>query len=93
MQVTIQVNIDVVEHIEDNNAIARIFYPSEGNKIIITKGLNVVELSDAIHHEIGHLIDWYLSEGYQSEDVNIREENANLIGDCIRFRESTKQIN
>ena len=80
----------VSELLDGKDVIAHIQYPNEGNIITIKKGLNVIELSTAIHHEIGHLIDWYISYGMQSEDKGIRETNANIIGNCIRFRESSK---
>lgn len=51
--------------------------------------LNVIDLSDAIYHEIGHLIDWYISNRNQSKNVEIREQNANIIGECLMFRESS----
>lgn len=90
MILNLQVKIKI-EDLDTENAIARIHYPNEGNFITITKGLNVIELSDAIYHEIGHLIDWYVSNENQSKDVEIREDNANLIGECLRFRESSNE--
>lgn len=83
---TINVNIDTVDKFQSENTIARIYYPNEGNKIIIKKGLNTIELSEAIFHEIGHLIDYYISNENQSNISDIRENNANIIGDGLRFR-------
>ena len=85
-ELSIDIDIEVVESFEDDDILARIYYPDEGNKIQIRKGLNTLELSDAIFHEVGHLIDWYISDGNQSNNVDNREDNANLIGDCLRFR-------
>lgn len=86
----LNLQIDVkIDNLDTDNAIARIHYPNEGNFITITKGLNVIELSDAIHHEIGHLIDWYISNGKQSNNVEIREKNADIIGECLRFKKSS----
>ncbi len=80
MKLNIEVDIEIAGNIGDNiNTLARIFYPDEGNKIVIVKGLNRLEVTDAIYHEIGHLIDWYLSEGLQSSDVGIKEQIANII--------------
>lgn len=85
-ELTIKIKIKQVDKFDDLDKIACIYYPNEGNIIKIIKGLNVIELSDSIHHEIGHLMDWYISEGNQSNDVNIREKNANIIGDSIRYK-------
>lgn len=84
-KITIEFEVSSTERLS-NDAVARVFYPDEGAKIVITKGLNAIELSQAIHHEIGHVFDWYLG---QSEDVDIREQNADVIGDALRYREST----
>ena len=91
-QIRVQPDVNVItsNRLENIDAIAHVDYPSEGNIITIKKGLNVIELSKAIHHEIGHLIDWYISDGYQSEKSETRETNATIIGECIRFRESSK---
>lgn len=80
-------DIVIVDECENKDAIASVHYPHEGSKITIVKGLSAIEFSDAIHHEIGHIFDWYF--GKQSNDVNIREKNANIIGNAIRFRESS----
>lgn len=90
MILNLQIQVKINELTEDK--IASINYPNEGNFITITKGLNVIELSDAIYHEIGHLIDWYISNENQSKNVEIREYNANLIGECLRFRESSNVL-
>ena len=90
MILNLQIQVKINELTEDK--IASINYPNEGNFITITKGLNVIELSDAIYHEIGHLIDWYISNENQSKNVEIREDNANLIGGCLRFRESSNVL-
>lgn len=90
MILNLQIQVKINELTEDK--IASINYPNEGNFITITKGLNVIELSDAIYHEIGHLIDWYISNENQSKNVEIREDNANLIGECLRFRESSNVL-
>jgi hypothetical protein len=87
MKLKLEVNIELVESFKDNkDKIATIFYPNEINLIQIKKGLNTIEFSEAIYHEIGHLFDWYLSSGNQSNDVNIREHNAEKIGESLRFR-------
>lgn len=89
-RLTIDIDIEVVEEFGNKTTVARVYYPNEGNKIKVVKGLNAVEFSTAIHHEIGHLFDWYLSGGKQSKDVEIREENADVIGDGLRWKESTE---
>ena len=83
--------ISITFEIEDSNNLkqdlyATIYYPDEGNKIILRKGMNVIELSETIHHEIGHLIDWYLSKGNSRDHVDVREDNAVTIGEGIRFK-------
>lgn len=84
MKLKIEIDIELVEDFgDDKDVIARVFYPDEGNKIQIKKGLNLIEVHRAIHHEVGHLMDWYISEGKQSEDVGIRERNADIIGSEI----------
>jgi len=90
---TINLKLEIKVKIEDfdtEDKIASVNYPNEGNFITIRKGLNAVELSNAIYHEVGHLMDWYLSNENQSSNVDIRENNAEIIGESIRFRESSK---
>lgn len=87
-EITITINVEISDSFETDDTIGRIYYPNEGNKIQIIKGLNSIEFSDTVHHEIGHLFDWYLSNGIQSKDVNIRETNANIIGEGLRFKKS-----
>lgn len=88
MKLKLEIDIDIVEEFKDNkDTIARVFYPNEGNKIQIIKGLNTLELSNVIFHEVGHLIDWYISNENQSYNVNIREENADEIGYCLKVKE------
>jgi hypothetical protein len=85
----LNLNIEIVEEFEDNkDTIGRIYYPDEGNKIQIKKGLNTVLLSETIFHEIGHLIDWYISNQNQSDNVDVREENADKIGESLRWKKS-----
>ena len=79
-KLNINIEIDIVERFENENTIARIFYPNEGNRILIMKGLNKLTFEETIRHEIGHLFDWYLSEGNQSKSIDIREINADIIG-------------
>jgi len=89
MKITFE--IEIVGKLEHNpDAIATVYYPHDNpsNKIRIIKGLNAVELSMAIHHEIGHVIDYYLG---MSEQVEIREQNAEIIGECLRFREGSEK--
>lgn len=87
MKLNIEIDVEIVEEFKDNsNTIARVYYPNEGNKIQIIKGLNVINLSEAIFHEIGHLIDWYISNSNKNETLEIREKNANSIGEHLRFR-------
>ena len=87
MKIIIECDVEIVDTLS-NDAIARCIYPDEPNsKIQIVKGLNIIEFSEAIHHEIGHLFDWYISNGTLSTSSSTREENANVIGDCIRFKE------
>ena len=84
--------MEIVDGFEDSDVAARVFYPgegAEGARIHLTKGMNAVHLSEAIHHEIGHLLDWYLTGGSQSSDVVCRERDAIEIGERIRFHESS----
>lgn len=93
--ITVSLKVRTIERFEDKpSTIARIHYPDEGSIITIVKGLNVVELEHALCHEIGHLIDWYLSQNNQKLPVEIREKNADLIGGGIQLeREIRKEIN
>lgn len=72
--------VDIVDN-DDVDVVARCFYPDEGNSVKIVRGLSEAEVRVAICHEIGHLIDWYLSEGHQSSDKEKREASADNI--CI----------
>lgn len=85
-KMSIEIDLEIVNNFYTNNTIARVYYPDEGNKIQIIKGLNVIEVSESIFHEIGHLIDWYISNGKQSKSKKIREENAVNIGESLRFK-------
>lgn len=87
-KLTIKCKVEIV-HDLSNDAIARVYYPDEGNKISIKKGLNVLEFSEAIFHEIGHLVDWYI--GKQSNLREVREKNADIIGDSLRLRLDLKE--
>jgi hypothetical protein len=89
VKLSIDVDIELVDEFDKENVIARVYYPDEGNKIQIKKGLDTITLSEAIFHEIGHVIDWYLSNGQQSSDVDIREQNADIIGECLRWKKSS----
>jgi len=86
MKLYLEIDISTVDNIENGTVMARVFYPDEGNRIIISKGLNAVECSTAIHHEIGHLLDWYL--GHKNDSVEIREHNAETIGEALRWKET-----
>ena len=90
MKLNIDIGIEIVENLNGKDIVATIFYPNEGNVIKIKKGLNTVELSESIFHEIGHLIDWYISAGSQSDKKDIREEVANNIGETLRFKKKRK---
>ena len=91
-RLNISIEIELVEEFpDDNSVVARVYYPNEGNKIQVKKGLNAVQFSEAIHHELGHLFDWYLSDGKQSKHKSIREDNAVLIGESLRFKESSEE--
>lgn len=85
MKVTFE--LERVESIEQDT-VARVYYPDIDGvaKIQIVKGLDAIQFSEAIYHEIGHIFDWYFGE--QSKDVEIREKNAVIIGQSLRFRES-----
>ena len=86
-KIILEFDIETVDVLENRDAVATVTYPNEANpRISIKKGLNTLEFSEAIHHEIGHLFDWYLSQGKQSEQVYIREENAVVIGENMRMR-------
>lgn len=94
-EINLSIKVQIVETFEDNpDTIARIHYPDEGNTISIIKGLNRVDLDGAIYHEVGHLIDWYLSENNQKIPVEIREKNADIIGVLLQLElEIRKEIN
>ena len=79
MKLNISVNIDIVNEFESIDTVARVYYPNEGNKIQLIKGLNKLEFTEYLLHEIGHLFDWYISNGNQSDVVDIREKNAELL--------------
>lgn len=83
MKITIEIDIDIVDKFDNPDTIARIYYPHEGNKIQIRKGMNAITVSRAIHHELGHLFDYYLG---QSKDRDVREKNAAVIGEGLRSR-------
>ncbi len=87
MKLKLEVDIEIVEELDPKTVVARIYYPDEGNKIQIVKGLNAVEFSHAIHHEIGHLFDWYLNGERPLGTEEVREENADIIGKSLRFKE------
>ena len=87
------IDIETVTSFPDNDeTIARVFYPDEGSRIYITKGLSKTYVEDSIFHEIGHVIDWYLSEGKQAEDTGIREKLADEIGDGLHKCFNEKEL-
>jgi len=92
MKLSLEIDIEIKESLHNKDVLATVYYPNECNKIVITKGLNTIELSESIFHEIGHLIDWYLSDGKQSSDECIREDIANLIGESLRYREDSQVL-
>lgn len=89
MNLNLNISIETADKIENDELIAgRIYYPNEGNKIILSKGLSRAFINEVICHEIGHLIDWYMSQDNQTDSVEIRELNADFVGDLlIKFRE------
>jgi len=93
MKLTIEIDVEIVDKFEHSDTVACIYYPNEGNVIQLVKGENTVEVSTSIHHEIGHLLDYYLSNEKQSKNVEIRELNAINIGESLRFKESNSELN
>lgn len=89
MKLNIELDIELVESFENKDTLARVYSPNEGNKIQIKKGLNTVDLSESIFHEVGHVIDWYISESNENEKINIREDNADIIGESLRLKQSS----
>jgi len=87
VKLNIEIDIIKVEKFNNKDTLAKVYYPNEGNHIKIVKGLNVIELSESIFHEIGHIIDWYLSSENQSKNKVIREKIADDIGESLRWRE------
>jgi len=87
-RLNISLDVHIVEKLRNKNLMATIHYPDEGGRIEIIKGLNKTEITEAITHEIGHLIDWYLSNEQQSHLKWVREDNAEIIGDSL-----TKSLN
>ena len=79
MKLKLEIELAVIDKFECNDIISRIYYPNEGNKIQIIKGLNKLEFCEALLHEVGHLFDWYISNGNQSKQLKIREKNAEII--------------
>lgn len=45
--------------------------------------MSKVEDTEDLCHEIGHVIDWYLSSGKQPTELDIRERNADTIGNYL----------
>lgn len=84
MKLNLELDIKIVESFEDPDTIARCYYPNEGNRIEILKGLNRITVDFAIRHEIGHMIDWYISEGKQSTISDVRETIADNIAESIK---------
>ena len=85
MKIKLEIDLEIIEEFKDNkDVIARINYPNEGNKIQVIKGLNKLDFTYAIFHEVSHLFDWYLSNSKnttnQSENVDIREKIAFNLG-------------
>lgn len=78
--ITLEMAVETVDAFESDSTEARVYYPDEGSKIQIRRGLSYAEVRWALLHEIGHVIDWYMSNGQQSEDVSEREEAADAIG-------------
>jgi hypothetical protein len=90
--IKINMLIEIVEEFENKDISARIYYPNEGNKIQIKKGLNIIELNESIFHEFGHLIDWYISNEKQSKDKNTREKIADNIGEKLNRIKILKKL-
>lgn len=64
---------------EDDDIIASAFYPNEGNRIEVRKGLSKAYFEKALIHELSHFVDWYISKGIQSNNLEIREQCAESI--------------
>lgn len=80
----ITLDIELTDCIDNNpDIVGRCYYPHEGNKILIIKGLSKALLKDTICHEIGHVIDWYMSNGKQSENIDTREKIADEIEETL----------
>lgn len=80
MKIHIDIDLNIIESFEKNrDNIGNVEYPNEGNTITLIKGLNRISFKQSLLHEIGHLFDWYISQGIQSENVEIRERNAEAI--------------
>jgi hypothetical protein len=67
MNLSITIDLEIVDFFENKDIVSRIYYPDEGNKIQIIKGRNKLEFSKDILHEVGHLFDWYVSQQNQSD--------------------------
>lgn len=80
MRINISFDIETIDKFESPDTIASVYYPDEGKKIIIIKGLKKVLIEEALTHEIGHIIDWYLSGEKQGKK---REENADSISEGL----------
>ena len=92
-KLTINIDVEIVDKLDFSDCPACIYYPNEGNVIQLIKGENTLEVSTSIHHEIGHLLDYYLSNEKMSKKVEIREANAINIGESLRWRESNSELN
>ena len=80
----LEINIEIVDSFPDNDyGIARVFYHNEGNTIFVKKGLSKAFLEKTLFHEVSHVVDWYMSEGSQSKDVDRRESIAISVGNRL----------
>ena len=96
MKFTIEIDVEIVNKLEFSDfsdTPACIYYPDKGNVIQLIKGESKLEVSTSIHHEIGHLLDYYLSNKKMSKNVEIREANAINIGESLRLKESNSELN
>ena len=91
-KIRLDMTVAVVEQIGgDREIAARVYYPDEGSRIIVKKGLNTIELSEALFHELGHVIDWIISGDCMAAPVETREKNATTIGEALRWRKPTPE--
>lgn len=82
-ELNIKFNVQLTDKFNDPDTIARVYYPDEGSRIVVKKGLSRLEFEESLFHEFGHIIDWYISDTNQSDNTIIREVIADGIEESL----------